>query len=259
MSGPQGSDPNQPWQPPGQGEKQQATGGDQPTAQAPSPWQQPTADQSTWQAPAYTSAEYPQYQQQTGQFYPPYQQTVPGYPQPDQYGQPTQYGQPGQYGQPTQYGQPGPYPQPGQYGQPTQYGQPGQYPGQYGQPQFPGQYGPPGERSKRSTAVIGTVIGVFAAIVVAVVLVLGFWAPGFFVTTKLDINKAQAGVQQILSDETNGYGAKNVKDVKCNNGQNPTVKKGATFDCDVSIDGTKRQVTVTFQDNKGTYEVGRPK
>ncbi|EUA42180.1 hypothetical protein I553_6040 [Mycobacterium xenopi 4042] len=106
---------------------------------------------------------------------------------------------------------------------------------------------------------IGTVIGVFAAIVVAVVLVLGFWAPGFFVTTKLDINKAQAGVQQILSDETNGYGAKNVKDVKCNNGQNPTVKKGATFDCEVSIDGTKRQVTVTFQDNKGTYEVGRPK
>ncbi|EUA44415.1 hypothetical protein I552_4188 [Mycobacterium xenopi 3993] len=78
-------------------------------------------------------------------------------------------------------------------------------------------------------------------------------------TTKLDINKAQAGVQQILSDETNGYGAKNVKDVKCNNGQNPTVKKGATFDCEVSIDGTKRQVTVTFQDNKGTYEVGRPK
>ena len=67
------------------------------------------------------------------------------------------------------------------------------------------------------------------------------------------------GVQQILTDETNGYGAKNVKDVKCNNGQNPTVKKGSSFDCDVSIDGTKRQVTVTFQDNKGTYEVGRPK
>jgi hypothetical protein len=37
------------------------------------------------------------------------------------------------------------------------------------------------------------------------------------------------------------------------------VKKGATFNCDVSIDGTKRQVTVTFQNDKGTYEVGRPK
>ena len=64
--------------------------------------------------------------------------------------------------------------------------------------------------------------------------------PGFFVTTKLDVSKADAGVQQILTDSTNGYGAKNVKDVKCNNGQNPTVKKGASFDCDVSIDGTKR-------------------
>ena len=30
-----------------------------------------------------------------------------------------------------------------------------------------------------------------------VVLVLGFWKPGFFVTTKLDVNKAQQGVQQI--------------------------------------------------------------
>ena len=106
---------------------------------------------------------------------------------------------------------------------------------------------------------IFAVIGVLAAIVVAVVLVLGFWKPGFFVTTKLDIGKAQVGVQQILTDETNGYGAKNVKDVKCNNGQNPTVKKGDTFTCEVSIDGTKRQVTVTFQDDKGTYEVGRPK
>ncbi|EUA60732.1 hypothetical protein I542_0868 [Mycobacteroides abscessus 1948] len=37
------------------------------------------------------------------------------------------------------------------------------------------------------------------------------------------------------------------------------MKKGATFTCDVSIDGTKRQVTVTFQNDKGTYEVGRPK
>jgi hypothetical protein len=90
------------------------------------------------------------------------------------------------------------------------------------------------------------------------VLVLGFWEPGFFVTTKLDVSKAQTGVQQVLSDETNGYGAKNVKDVKCNNGADPTVKKGASFDCNVSIDGAAKRVTVTFQDDKGTYEVGRP-
>ena len=143
------------------------------------------------------------------------------------------------------------YGQPGQYAQPGQYGQPGQYPQQY-----------PALRAtaskKRPVGLIGGVVGGIAFLLIAVVLVLGFWQPGFFVTTKLDVNKAQAGVQQVLTDETNGYGAKNVKDVKCNDGQNPTVKKDATFDCDVSIDGAHKHVTVTFQDNKGTYEVGRP-
>jgi hypothetical protein len=260
MSGPQGTDPTQPWQPP-QGEGQKS-GEDQTHA---SPWQQqPGSDQGwqasggeqqTWQAPAYTPTEYGQYQQPPTQYYPPSQTYPQGYPQQGQYpGQTAAYGQqPGQYGQPGQtgqYGQPGQYPQPGQ---PAQYGQPGQY-GQYA-----GPYGQPPAGPKRSKKTIGTVLGLLAAAVVAVILVLGFWAPGFFVTTKLDVGKAEAGVQQILTDNTNGYGAKNVKDVKCNNGQNPTVKKGASFDCDVSIDGTKRSVTVTFQDSKGTYEVGRPK
>ncbi|HEU4362992.1 MAG TPA: DUF4333 domain-containing protein [Mycobacterium sp.] len=239
MTGPQGYDPTQPWQPqpPGQGEGQQ------------DPDQQ-------WQPPAYTPQQYPQYQEPTGS-YPsaPQYPAAPGYPQPEQYGQ-----QPTQFGQPTQYGQ---YPQqPGQYGQPTQYGQYGQYgpPGQYGQyPPQPGQYGQSAPAGKRPSTVIGTVSAAFLGILVLVVLVLGFWKPGFFVTTKLDVSKAQEGVQQILTDQTNGYGAKNVKDVKCNDGQNPVVKQGDTFNCEVSIDGTKRQVTVTFRDNSGTYEVGRPK
>lgn len=264
MSGPQGSDPTQPW--PGQ-QPEQPT--DQPSSdpsgdQANQQWQQPPTGEQTgagWQPPAYDpqqAQQYPQYQQ------PAYQQPPQQYPSTEQYGQPTEYNPQAypQPGQPTQYGQPG---QPGQYGQPyaqqPPYGQPGQYgqqPGQFGQ--YP-PYGQPGgdEGSKRSMAVIGGVIGLLAAIIVAVVLVLGFWKPGFFVTTKLDIDAAQRGVQQILTDEANGYGAKNVKDVKCNDGQNPTVEKGASFNCEVSIDGTKRQVTVTFQDDDGTYEVGRPK
>ncbi len=254
MSGPQGSEPN-PWQAqPGQGQDQPAPGSEQQPSGSETPaWQQPSGEPPAWQPPAYTPQQYPQYGQQPGQQYPqqPYQQ--PAEYNPGAYGQPGQ--QYPQYGQP-QYGQ---YPQqPGQYPQ-----QPGQYPQQPGDPNQPGQYAPypqPGdEGAKKSSAVLFTVIGVLAAIVVAVVLVLGFWKPGFFVTTKLDIGKAQQGVQNILTDETNGYGAKNVKDVKCNNGQNPTVKKGDTFTCEVSIDGTKRQVTVTFQDDKGTYEVGRPK
>jgi hypothetical protein len=264
MSGPQGSDPTQPW--PGQ---QPEPGKDQPSSEPSGnqAWQPPTSgaeQQPTTAAPAWQQPpafdpqqqQYPQYQQPSAPSYQPPQQ----YPPTEQFGQqpgeynpqayPAQYGQPGQYGQP--YGQ-----QPGaQFGQ--QPGQYGQQPGQYGQ--YP-QYGAPGaeDGSKRSLAVVGGVIGLLAAIIVAVVLVLGFWKPGFFVTNKLDISAAQTGVQQILTDEANGYGAKNVKDVKCNNGQSPTVKKGDTFNCEVSIDGTKRQVTVTFQDDKGTYEVGRPK
>ncbi|AFM17820.1 hypothetical protein Mycch_3069 [Mycolicibacterium chubuense NBB4] len=268
MSGPQGPDQTQPWQ--GQ---QPESGTNQPSGesvsnqgwQPPSGTEQPQApgtEQQSWQPPAYTPQQYPSYQQPTQPpTYPPQQ-----YPTAEQYGQqsgeynpagyPGQYGQPGAYGQP--YGQPAPGygQQPGQYGQPPgPYGQqPGQY-GQYPNYQAPGQE----EGSKRSLAVIGGVIGLLAAIIVAVVLVLGFWKPGFFVTTKLDVNAAQTGVQKILSDESNGYGAKNVSGVKCNNGVSPTVKKGDTFNCEVSIDGTKRQVTVTFQDDNGTYEVGRPK
>jgi hypothetical protein len=247
MSGPHGSDSGQQWQPPGHGGEQPSS--EQPT-QVGSPWQQQPTQDGTWQAPAYTPpAEYPRYQQPAEQPYPQqYPPAGPGYGQPGQFGaQPTQYGAPAQYGQPAQYVQPGQYAQPGQ---PAQYGQPGQYPQQY-----PG-YEQPAKKGPR--ALIGGIIAAVALVLLAIVLVTGFWAPGFFVTTKLDVNKAQSGVQQVLTDETNGYGAKNVKDVKCNNGSDPTVKKGATFDCSVSVDGAQKHVTVTFQDGNGTYEVGRP-
>jgi hypothetical protein len=256
MSGPQGSDAN-PWQ--GSGPDQPATGADQPSAPEAPAWQPPGSEAPAWQQPAYPQ-QYPQYGQ------PP---VPPGYPAAPAYGAAPEYN-PAAYGPPPQYGQPGPYGPPPQYGQypppPGQYppGQPGQYPpgqpGQYPPGQYP-QYPQPGaeDASQKSMRAVGTVSGVLAALVLAIVLVMGFWKPGFFVTTKLDVTKAQAGVTQILTDESNGYGAKNVKDVRCNNGENPTVKKGDTFNCEVSIDGTKRQVTVTFQDDKGTYEVGRPK
>jgi len=166
-----------------------------------------------------------------------------GYPQ---YGQQPGYQQPGAYG-PPQYGQPGAYPQ---YGPPGQYGQPGM-----GQ-QFDQQFGQPGApKNNKALLAIG---GGVAAVVLIALIVLGFVWPGWFVTTKLDINAAQDGVKKVLSDETSGYGVKNVKDVKCNDGTDPEVKAGSTFNCAVSIDGTNRTVTVTFKDDKGTYEVGRP-
>ncbi|MEQ0584720.1 hypothetical protein ABLN85_01950, partial [Mycobacterium tuberculosis] len=93
MSGPQGSDPRQPWQPPGQG----ADHSSDPTVAAGYPWQQQPTQEATWQAPAYT----PQYQQPADPAYPQqYPQPTPGYAQPEQFGaQPTQLGVPGQYGQ----------------------------------------------------------------------------------------------------------------------------------------------------------------
>jgi len=258
MSGPQGPDAN-PWQV--AGADQPATGAEQPYAAPPAwqpsdpsgvetpAWAPPGTEAPVWgqQPPAYNPQQYQQYGQ------------PPGYPQP--YGTPP-HGTAPEYN-PAAYGQPGPYPQPGPYGQPPQYGQYPQQPVGYPPPGQPGQYAPYGqpgvEEAKKSTRTIATILGSLGALLLAALLVLGFWKPGFFVTTKLDVNKAQQGVQQILTDEAGGYGAKNVNDVRCNNGQNPTVRKGDTFNCEVSIDGTKRQVTVTFQDDKGTYEVGRPK
>ncbi len=283
MSGPQGPDAN-PWQ--GSGADQPAAGAEQPYAEQPYAEQPysgapswPQADSTAAETPAWAppGTEAPVWGQPppayNPQQYPPqFGQPVQGYPQP--YGAPAEYN-PAAYGQP---GQPNPYGAPPQYGQYAQGQYPqGQYPqGQYPQGQYPQQpvgypppgqpgqyppYGQPGgeELAKKSTRTTAAILGSLGALLLAAVLLLGFWKPGFFVTTKLDVDKAQQGVQQILTDEASGYGAKNVNDVKCNNGQNPTVRKGDTFNCEVSIDGTKRQVTVTFQDDKGTYEVGRPK
>lgn len=240
MSGPQGSDPTQAW--PGQPPN------NEPAWQQPAPPENATTATPAWQTPAYQPQPYPGYE-------PPAQSATaayPAYPQQGQYGQGEQ-----QYGQPTAYSPMG-YQQAPQ----TQYGQPDAYGGQaapYGQQFTP--YGAAGTEagSKKSLGMIVGIVGGLAAVIIAIVAVLGFWKPGFFVTTKLDVNAAQSGVTHILEDEANGYGAKNVKEVTCNDGQSPTVKKGGTFDCEVSIDGTKRKVTVTFQDDEGTYEVGRPK
>jgi hypothetical protein len=248
MSGPHGSDPSQPW------------AGQQPADPA---WQQPqTPEQPQHEQPVW-GQQPPAYGQQPpaygGQQYPP-PSYAPQYPQTEQYGQqPTAYSpssypqQPQQYGQQPQYGQP---PQYGQYDPNQQYGQ---QPGQYDPNQQFTPYGSTDAGSKKSTGLVLGVVGGLVVLILVVVGILGFWKPGWFVTTNLDVNAAQSGVQQILSDQTNGYGAKNVQDVSCNNGANPKVVKGGTFDCEVSIDGTKRQVTVTFQDDSGTYEVGRPR
>ncbi|MGZ8179624.1 DUF4333 domain-containing protein [Williamsia sp. SKLECPSW1] len=227
-------------------------------------WQDPSRapDQGQWN-PQSGQPSYGQPPQ--GQPY-----TSPTYGQP-QYGQPpygqAPYGQPaygdGQYGQP-QYGQPA-YGQP-QYGtqafgQPPQYGQP-----QYGGPQqgdqaYPPQPGAaPGQDDfstmarparGRRPVLLGAIGGVVA--IVVVVLVTAFWAPGFAVSTELSRSAAESGVKNIL---TSDYQATDVSNVRCPDG--PKVQKGSSFRCSVTIAGAQQQVTVTFLDDNGTYEVGRP-
>lgn len=114
------------------------------------------------------------------------------------------------------------------------------------------------ERPSRKRA-IALAVAAAAVAVATIVCVLGFVSPGYFLTPELDVGKVQTAVQKVLTDEVNGYGADNVKDVSCNRGANPIVEKGGMFDCTATVDGDKREVTVTIQDDAGTYEIGRPK
>ena len=76
---------------------------------------------------------------------------------------------------------------------------------------------------------------------------------------QLDVRAAQDGVRRVLTDPVNGYGRDDVTDVRCNNGVNPTVRRGASFTCAVLVDGALRQVLVEFADDAGTYAVDRPR
>lgn len=237
MSGPQGSDPTLPWptEPePGQGQPPASPPPADPAPRHQQPPSPPQYEPQPSSPPHYQQPPPAQYQQPPAPPYSPQQQ----YPPTAQAGPPPGYS-------PTAQMHPGPYGQPAPHEQPSQSGT-------RGAPES-------GGGAKRSLALIGGVAAVLVVLIAAVVGVLGFWKPGFFRTTELNVNSAQSGIQQVLTDEATGYGAKDVSNVKCNNGQNPTVKKGDTFTCEVNIDGTKRQVTVTFRDDEGTYEVSRPK
>ncbi|WP_085235177.1 DUF4333 domain-containing protein [Mycobacterium conspicuum] len=96
--------------------------------------------------------------------------------------------------------------------------------------------------------------GLLAAVVVAALIVALVY--GVLAARRLDIAAVQAGVAHVLSDPA-GYGARNVSDVKCNDGQNPTIARGNTFTCEATIDRVKRVFVVTLTDDAGSYQVGR--
>jgi len=112
------------------------------------------------------------------------------------------------------------------------------------------------KRSRRRTLIWA---GLAIVAVEVVVLVVALWFFGYFEGKVLDVRQAEAGVQQILSDPINGYGANEVSSVRCNDGRDPTVEQGEGFTCQVTINGARRQVQVVFRDDAGTYEVDGPR
>ncbi|HEV7853317.1 MAG TPA: DUF4333 domain-containing protein [Mycobacterium sp.] len=118
---------------------------------------------------------------------------------------------------------------------------------------------PTSARQKSGQLALLIAVGVVAISVAAVLLMVVLSRFDVLKHKVLNVSKAEAGVARILADPTDGYGATNISDVVCNNGDDPEVKKGGTFTCEVVVGGQKRQVLVVFQDDKGTYEVDRPR
>lgn len=152
-------------------------------------------------------------------------------------------------------------PQPGFGPRPFPYGQPNPYPFPPPAPYAGPPYGPGGHpgrpRSKQTRTLVWGGVGL-AAVVLGAGLVIGLCNPDLVSTKKLDVQAAESEIQRVLTDDITGYGDKNVADVKCNNGENVTIKQGSSFTCQVSVDGTSRRLTATFLDNNGNFDVGRP-
>jgi hypothetical protein len=124
----------------------------------------------------------------------------------------------------------------------------------FGATVFANQHRSAPPRRKHSWLLYG---GALTTVVVAVILIVGFASPGIFLVRKLDITQAQAGVERILSDPA-GYGARHVSNVTCNDGHSPIIHKGETFTCEATIDRVRQVFVVTFIDDAGSYQVGRP-
>ena len=249
-----GNDPQQPQygQQPGgayppSGPQEQPQWGQQPPQQ-PGQWgqpQQPGQPPQYGQQPGYTPPQQPQWGQQ---------------PPPQQYGQPPQYGQQpgGAYPQSGPQAQPGygqqpggAYPPSGPQQQP-QYGQ--QQPGQYDYGQFPGTAAPEGGEQQPPKSKKGLLIIIGAVVVVvALVGILGFVAPGFFKTQVFNNTQMQTDVQKLLTET---YKIDGITAVSCPADQKVT--DGAKFECTATIGGKQQKVPITVKGDSGNYEVSPP-
>ncbi|MHA6804768.1 DUF4333 domain-containing protein [Salinifilum ghardaiensis] len=256
MSSPYGPPPGQPvWQggptswPPQQPQPQQAPPFPQPAGQS---QQAPpgTAPQNE-SAPRAQPQQHPQQHPASGQ--QPVQQPGSG-PQPAQQQppQPAPQPPPGQHPQQPQWGaqwQP-PQHRPVPAAPPGEDPGPGASAGPGGAPAGPGPEGPRRGRARLPWLLSGGA----AAVVLAVVAVLGFVAPGWFVRPVFDAAGVQKGIAQTLRDS---YRIGDVEQVRCPSGQR--VAAGHQFDCRVRIGGETQVVTISVKNDRGVYEVGHPK
>lgn len=241
-----GNDPQQEWGQQPHGDP--AAGGQQPSG-APAPGHgqqaqqpQPGQEQFSWpqQWPQHPSG-YPQQGQEQWPQQQPYGQPQPGGTFPPSGPQPQQpWGYPQQQQWPQQpYGQP--------YGQP-----PAGYPAGFGQ--FPPGFQPEQQQKSKAPLIIG--IGVLV-VLVAVVLVLGFIAPGFFYKEKVfDAAAVEQGVEQILTQEGVTY---DKGSASCPEDQ--PVRPDYTFSCTVTVDGKEKEVPIKVIDAEADppkYQVGTP-
>lgn len=127
-----------------------------------------------------------------------------------------------------------------------------------GTPWRPIAFATPGPRDAARRTKAPLYLGAALTVAVVVFAIVGLWAPGFFVTKELAVTSVQADVARILSDPS-GYGAKNVSNVTCNDGRNPTITKGGSFRCQATINHVAHQFLITFTDDAGSYEISAPK
>ncbi|MFR9728809.1 DUF4333 domain-containing protein [Saccharopolyspora sp. MS10] len=109
----------------------------------------------------------------------------------------------------------------------------------------------PPRRASKAPWLIGGVVLVAVAGSLAVV---GFVHPAVLVHDRFDANSVQHGVARTLE---RSYHLSAVESVRCPDGQRVVV--GSSFDCEVSLPGGRKRVSVTVRDSSGTYEVGYPR
>ena len=97
------------------------------------------------------------------------------------------------------------------------------------------------------------IFGVSALAVLAMIGILGFVTPGFFVTEVLDQAAVQNGVRSVL---VNDYKLRNVGEIACP--QDQQVLPARDFICTATVDNAPAQIRVVIRDSSGHYLVSRP-